>query len=127
MSSTNFVEGNVKTFTLAAATGDFILVKKTTSAGQVDIAGAGEQAIGATIRAGAAGEAVGVALLSKAGTIRLRAAGVVAMGGVVYGKAAGLVDDTSATGDKPVGVALDAAAAAQDVIEVVPGLMGTAA
>lgn len=96
-----------------AASGDlsasqFLLVKGHTTAGQVAVAGDGENAIGVLYEpAAAAGRAVTVA---SGGIVRAYAGGTVAIGARVASDAAGKVV-TAATGDYVLGVALTAGAA----------------
>jgi predicted RecA/RadA family phage recombinase len=59
-----------------------------------------------------------VDLLSKAGTILCKAAGAFSAGAVVYGRASGLVDDISTSSAIKIGTALEAATAANDLVEV---------
>jgi len=112
-----FVDGNVKAFTAGAAIGIHVLVK--IASGKLAVAGLGDEYIGSMTQASFAdGDVVGVRLKSAAGTHKLVAAGAFAQGARVYSRAAGEVDDVS-TGAKGCGIALEAAAAADDVVEVV--------
>lgn len=114
------VDGNVGSFTAAAAIGKGVLVKLS-AAGTVDIAALGENPIGvAEEPAFAAGDRIAVRYRSAAGTIKCKASGAFAVGAVVYGRAAGLIDDISTTSAIKIGTALEAATAANDLVEVLP-------
>lgn len=115
------LDGNVKSFTAAAAIAKGVLVKATTTAGRVDVAGLGDVSIGvAEEPCFAAEEPVSVRLRSAAGTLRCKASGAFAVGVVVYGRASGLIDDISTTSAVKVGTALEAATASGDLVEVLP-------
>lgn len=110
------VDGNVKSFTAGAAIGIHILVK--IASGKLAVAGLGDEFIGAMAQAAFAdGDVVAVRLKSAAGTHKCVAAGAFAQGARVYSRAAGAVDDVS-TGAKGCGIALEAAAASGDVVEI---------
>lgn len=95
--------------------------------GRVTIAGAADQDIGVSAAATfAAGESLPIVLLSKQGTHKAVAAGAIAAGAKVYGAAAGKVNDVQATGSFLRGVALEAAGADNDVIEILPMVGDTA-
>lgn len=108
------------TLVAAAAIGAYIRVKLNGS-GQAAIAGLNEPAIGITQRSVASGEQVSVRLLSDSGTFKMTAGAAVAQYALVFGIANGKVDDP-ATGDigGALGIALEAATADGDVIEVLP-------
>lgn len=115
-----FIDGPVKTLQAAGAIGQYVLVK-CSAANTVDVAGLAEQPIGVAMRAAfAAGDDVPVRLLSACGTIKCYAAAAITVGTVVYGRASGYVDDNSGSSAVRVGVTLDAATAAGDIVEVVP-------
>ncbi len=106
---------NTRTFAVVAPMGEGVLAKLV-AAGQVDIAGAGDQAIGCTDRLSyAADEPTTVALFGP--VVRLQAAAPFAAGVRLYGAAAGQVDAVAAPGSWPCGVSLQAAAAQGDIIE----------
>jgi hypothetical protein len=112
-------EGRTKTFTAGAAIGQWILVKL--SSGKLAVAGLGEEFLGVIEEAAFAdGDLRSVVLRSSEGTIKCVASGAFSAGAVVYGRAAGKVDDISTTSALRVGIALEAATAANDVIEVLP-------
>ncbi len=112
-----FVDGNVKAFTAGAAIGIHILVK--IASGKLAVAGLDEEFIGSMTQASFAdGDVVGVRLKSAAGTHLCVAAGAFSQGARIYARAAGQVDDVSTTA-KGLGIALEAATASGDVVEVV--------
>jgi hypothetical protein len=83
-------------FTLAADTGAYVRVKLDgTNVNQVAIAGAGENCIGVTDRAGKSGDVVNVKLLEGGeGTFKVTASGAIAANAALYGTANGQVDDS---------------------------------
>ena len=81
-------------------------------------ADAGEEAIGVTQAEADSGDPVAVATLGYGGTVEVESAGAITVNADVYGAADGKVDDTAS--GLPFGKALDAAAAAAIVIEVLP-------
>ncbi|MFQ5493770.1 MAG: capsid cement protein [Phycisphaerae bacterium] len=108
-----------KVFTAGAAIGQYILVKLVS--GKTQIAGLGDEPVGTMEAASFAdGDARAVRLLSAQGTLKCVANGAFAQGAVVYGTAGGKIDDVAA-GAVRIGIALEAAAAAGDVVEVMPG------
>ena len=82
--------------------------------------------IGITDYAADSGDNVAVRLLSEAGTIELTAAGVIAADAVVYAAAAGKVSAISTAGGiyKKIGIAIEAATADGDIIEILPSQVG---
>lgn len=82
--------------------------------------------IGITDYAADSGDNVAVRLLSEAGTIELTAAGVIAADAVVYAAAAGKVSAISTAGGiyKKIGIAIEAATADGDIIEILPYQFG---
>lgn len=113
-----YVETPTKTFTAGAAIGKHILVKLSSS--KLAVAGATEQPIGTLEdESFADGDVRAVRLLSAQGTIKCVAGAAVAEAAVVYGIAAGKVDDV-ADSNVRVGIALEAATADGDIIEVLP-------
>ena len=106
-----------RTFRTGAAIGQHLRVKVGSDA-TITVAAANDSDVGTTARETfASGEEVAVELASLEGTAKMVAAGVVAIGAKVYGAAAGKVSTTSSSA-QPVGIALSAAAADGDVIEV---------
>lgn len=71
----------------------------------------------------AAGQEIRIKLLQGSqGTFKVNANEALAEGAVVYTEDGGLVQDTAATNSYPVGIALEAATAQNDVIEIAPYL-----
>lgn len=115
-----FNDSGCFTATADAAVGLYERVKMD-SDGKVTQAGLADRCIGvAMTEAFASGDVINVALYSKAGTLKMIAVEALAAGAVVYSEAAGKVQDTAAVTSYPIGIALEAAAADGDVIEVAP-------
>ena len=94
---------------------------KLDSSGYAAYAGAGEPAIGITQAAAASGEQVAVRLLNGAGTFKMTAGAAITALKPVYGLASGKIDDAvTAALRHCCGIALEAATADGDVIEVLP-------
>ena len=92
---------------------------KLDSAGTVSVAGITEEPIGAArAPAFASGDNIGVAMTSKPGTVTCIAAGAFAVGVVLYGRASGEVDDDSTGTALRVGIAIEAATASGDYVQV---------
>lgn len=109
-----------KAFEADAAIGQYERVKLD-SDGKITQAGLADRCIGvATREAFAAGDVIDVALYSKPGTMKMIAVEALAAGAVVYSEAAGKVQDTAAVTSYPIGVAMEAATADGDIIEVLP-------
>ena len=101
---------------------------KLDSDGKVTTAGLTDKGIGVATRAAfAAGDIIDVALNSKPGTIKMIAVEALAAGATVYSEASGKVQDTAQATAFQVGVALEAATADGDIIEVMPQVGDTAA
>lgn len=108
-----------KTFIAAAVMPQHARVKFD-AGGQLILAVAGDNFIelGTLTRpVTAIGQAVSVALRSKAGTMKMIASQAIPGGSIVYPDAAGEITDVAVAGDE-IGVALQTASAAGDVIEV---------
>lgn len=107
-----------KTFTAGEALEAYRRVKLSDGT-TVVYAGADEPAIGITQKAAASGATVTVRLLNAPGTFKMTAGAAIAANKVVYGLASGKIDDL-ATGvpGVAIGVALEAATADGDIIEV---------
>lgn len=118
-----YVDGPTKTYTADATMGQYIRVKPGAAAGGIAIAGLEDRAIGVTGKAALAiGDAIPVILFSKQGTILMVANAAIARGAQVYGTANGKIDDADGGSAVIHGVALEAATAQNDVIEVLPSL-----
>jgi len=78
------------------------------------------RAIGIATRDGVSGDEISVALLSKQGTVKMVASKSIAAGALVYSVALGKVSDAAASTSFLQGIAKEAAAANNDVIEVYP-------
>jgi len=114
-----YVETATKTFTAGAAISKHILVYLSSEVLQV--AGLATQPIGTTENATfASGDLVSVRLLSAQGTIQCVASGTFSQGALVYGRADGKIDDISTSSAVKIGMALEAATASGDIIEVLP-------
>ena len=94
---------------------------KLDSSGYAAYADAGEPAIGITQAAAASGAQVAVRLLNGAGTFKMTAGAAITALKPVYGLASGKIDDAVVAGlSHSLGIALEAATADGDVIEVLP-------
>lgn len=99
----------------------YVLAKLASGEAVVATATATDEAVGVTTEGVAAGALVGIRLLSS-GTTKIVASGAIAAGAVVYQAAGGKVSalPVAAGTYRRVGIALNAAAADGDVIEVLP-------
>jgi len=114
-------EHGVKTFTAGEALAQYRRVKLSSNGTTVAYAGADEPAIGITQAAAASGAMVAVRLLNDRGTFKMTAGGAITALLPVYGLASGKIDDAvSGSPGVAVGIALEAATADGDVIEVLP-------
>jgi len=113
------VDGNHKTFEADAAIPIYSRVKLD-SDGKITVAGLADKDIGtATREAFAAGDEIAVKLRTAAGTHKMLASEALAAGATVYTETSGQVQDTAQATAFQVGTALEAATAANDVIEVI--------
>jgi hypothetical protein len=109
------VDGPFRSFTAGAALGRFLRVKLTS--GKLALAGATDRDLGTIEEAAFAdGDLRRVRLASSDGTVKMVAAASFSAGAVLYAAANGKV--TGAVGGVVVGVALEAATADNDIIEV---------
>jgi hypothetical protein len=117
-------DGNITKAVDAAITERFLLAKVGSASDRVAVCGAADTPIGViTDEAAAIGDIVNLALLGSArSTLRMVASGVIGQGALVEPAASGRVQTlgVGAGTHHVVGRALDAAAAAGDVIEVDP-------
>ena len=101
---------------------------KLDSDGKVTTAGLTDKGIGVATRATfAAGEVVDVRLNTAPGTAKMIVSEALAAGATVYSEASGKVQDTAQATAFQVGVAMEAATADGDIIEVMPQVGDTAA
>jgi hypothetical protein len=113
-----YVDGNTKTFIADEAIAVHLRVKLDTD-GRVTIAGLTDKEIGTVVTpAFAAGDAVTVRLRTASGTHKMVAIEGCAIGGVLYTETGGKVQDTAQATSFQIGIALEAANADGDVIEV---------
>jgi len=105
-------------------TGTVAQFARVTAAGAT--AGATDQDIGVAMQAGVSGDVVSVAFVSKQGTHKAIAASALTLGAKVHTAASGKVNDTQATGAFLRGIALQAAGADGDIIEIIPCVGDTA-
>lgn len=89
--------------------------------GTVSVNGLAERPIGvAESQANAAGDMIAVRLFNAGGTMKVIAVEALAIGATLYTEAAGKVQDTAQATSHPIGVAMRAATADGDVIEMIP-------
>ncbi len=111
------VDFPVRTFQASAAIAQYLRVKL--SSGKLAAAGAGEVCIGTMDAPALVADAYyGVRAWNAPGTRFMVAAGAITQYAAVYGAASGKIDDT--VNGRCIGIALEAATADGDVIEVLP-------
>jgi hypothetical protein len=121
-----FVDGNTKAFRATEAIPMYSRVKITSTG--VAVAGLAEKEIGtAATSAFAAGELVTVRLRTAAGTHKMIAIEALTVGSEVYTETSGKVQDTAQATSFRIGVALEAATADGDIIEVLYNAHGDTA
>ena len=121
------VDGNYKTFEADAAIALYQRVKLD-SDGKVTVAGLADLDIGTAVKpAFAAGDIVTVKLRTASGTHKMIVSEAVAAGALLYTESDGEVQDTAQATAYPIGTALEAATADQDVIEVLYNTHGDTA
>lgn len=109
-----------KAFETDGAIGQYLRVALNLN-GTVGVAAAADQDIGVVTReAFAAGDVVDVQLISAPGTHYAVASGVIDCGALVYGDDGGKVGEQVTAGGSLRGVAMEAASADGDIIEVMP-------
>lgn len=122
-----YTDGN-KTFTAQTAVKAYERVNLVAGSGKlVETAGAGEYAIGFADSAAAAGSHVSVDLLCTGETFKAIASGAISEGAQVYGAADGKVSATPTGVEPPFAIALQAASADGEVIEILPVAISTPA
>ena len=114
------------TFTTGAAVSAKRLVKLSSSEVIHNTASDTDNPIGTSDYAVADGDNVAVRLLSEAGSLEMTAAGAIAADADVYTAADGKIQELPASADeyKKIGIALEAATADGDIIEVLPYEVG---
>ena len=118
MSHAQPIAGNVRTFTSGATIPAFSRVRL--NSGSLAVAGlTDDDEVGYTIEDSVSGDSVGVVLRTATGTVRAIAAAAISEGAYVYTAADGEVTVSASTA-YPRGIALEAATADQDVIEILP-------
>ena len=111
----SYVDTNCRTFTAGAAIAQHLRVKISSS--KLAVAGATDEDVGTLREASVAdGDERAVILKNKQGTVKMVASEAISQYASVYGAAGGKVSDTS--NENFIGIALDAASADGDVIEV---------
>lgn len=120
-------DNGFKSFQASAAISQFARVKLE-SAGTIVTAGLAEKEIGTAQRAAfASGDIITVKLTSAPGTHKMIAKEAIAVGARLFTEAGGKVQDTAETTAFPVGTAFTAAAAENDIIEVLYNAHGDTA
>lgn len=121
------VDTNTRTFTASAAISQYSLVTLA-STGKVASTGLAERPCGVAMKAALAdGDVIEVKMLNGSGTFQGIAKEALAVAAVLYTEAAGKLQDTAEATSLPVGIALEAATAENDVIEWMPLHYGGAA
>lgn len=116
-----------KAFEADAAIAQYARVKLD-SDGKITTAGLAEKEIGTATRAAfAAGDVIDVKLRTAGGTHKMIAIEALAIGATVYTETAGKVQDTAQATAFQIGIALEAATADNDVIEVLYNAHGDTA
>jgi len=122
-----YVDGNTKTFIADEAIAIHLRVKLD-SDGRVTVAGLADKEIGTAVTpAFAAGDPITVRLRTASGTHKMVAIEACAVGAELYTETVGKVQDTAASTAFRVGVALEAAGADGDIIEVMYNAHGDTA
>lgn len=119
MSNAQVITGATRTFTAGATIAAFSRVNL--SSGELAAAGLTDaDEVGFVTADCVDGDSVAVVLRGAQGTVTAIAAEAIAVGATVYTAASGKVADTAASTSYPRGIALEAAAADGDYIEILP-------
>jgi len=122
-----FVDTNTKTFQASAAIPKYARVTLA-STGLIAKSGLTEKDIGTALtEAFASGDRIAVKLRTGAGTHKMIASEALAIGATVYTESDGEVQDTAQATAFQVGTAITAAAADQDIVEVLYNTHGDTA
>lgn len=109
-----------KTFPVSAAVTQYALVTLANT-GKVAVTGLAERPIGIAMEpAFADADRIAVKLLNNSGTFPGIAKEALAIGATLYTEAAGKLQDTAEATSLPIGIAITAATAENDLIEWVP-------
>lgn len=120
-----YIDAAVRAFPVSAAVKKNARVKL--ASGQVAEAGLTDKDIGTALaQAFAAGDVIPIRMMSSGGTEKVIAAAAITQGAEVYTAAAGKVSVSASTAFR-VGIALEAATADLDIIEIVRGTHGDTA
>ena len=109
-----FNDTGYRSVTLTEAVGQYL---RTNAAGE--LCGIAERGIGYATRDGAIGDVISVALHSKQGTVKVVAAAAVAKDAIIFTAASGKCSVSASTAF-PIGIAMEASTADNDVIEIMP-------
>src|SRR5574343_746596 len=121
-----YVDGNCKTLVAGEAINAFLRVKLHTD-GTAMIAGLAEKDIGTAEHYAASGDRLMVRLRTASGTAKMVAKEAISVASPVYTEAGGKVQDTNESTSFLVGIAMEAASADNDVIEVLRNAHGDTA
>jgi hypothetical protein len=121
-----YVDTNTKAFVAAGTIKQYARVTLG-SGGTITEAGLAVKEIGTATRAAVSGEVVDVKLRTGAGTHKMIAIEALAAGAAVYTETDGKVQDTAQATAFPIGTALEAATADNDIIEVLYNAHGDTA
>lgn len=115
-----YVDTPTKAFTASAAISQYALVQ-VANTGKVSANGLATRPIGVAMQAAFAdGDVIAVKLLPGVGTFKGIAKEALAIAAVLYTEAAGKLQDTAEATSLPIGIALEAATAENDIIEWMP-------
>lgn len=123
----SYIDAPTRTFPTDGATAFAPFTRVKLAAGVIAVAGLADADVGVTeFRILAADKSGTVRLTSAGGTQKMIAAAAITAGAKVYTAAAGRVSSTAAATGFFRGIAVTAAGAANDVVEVIPTMGGTA-